>query len=112
MKNGNGYKKQKKVLIIGAGDAGEKILREINDNQDLMHYDVVGFLDDDPKKIHRYIHGVKILSKIEGVVSVAGDMDLDEIIIAVPSASAEEMRRIIDLCQKNRGVLQDYPQYG
>ena len=59
-KNKTGSKKRKKLIIIGAGDAGEKILREINDNAGLT-YQVIGFLDDDPKKIDRYIHGVKVL---------------------------------------------------
>ena len=112
MKNGNGSKKKKKVLIIGAGDAGEKILREINDNKELMHYEVVGFLDDDPQKIHRSIHGIKILDNIQGVVSAVEDMNIDEIIIAIPSASAEEMRRIIDLCQKTGVNCKTIPSIG
>ena len=51
---------RKRVLIIGAGGAGEKILREISDNNHL-HYDVVGFIDDDPQKAGRSIHGIFVL---------------------------------------------------
>ncbi|MGA1840533.1 MAG: polysaccharide biosynthesis protein [bacterium] len=95
-------KKGKKVLIIGAGDAGEKILREIHDNVDL-HYHVIGFLDDDYNKINRLIHGVKVIDSIDGIISLQERTDFDEIIIALPSVSGERMRQIIDLCN-NTGV--------
>ena len=51
---------RKRVLIVGAGAAGEKILREIFENYQI-HYDVVGFVDDDPVKQGRSIHGVPVL---------------------------------------------------
>ncbi|MCL6582175.1 MAG: polysaccharide biosynthesis protein [bacterium] len=109
---GSGHKKRKKVLIVGAGDAGEKILREINDNRDLVHYEVVGFLDDNPRKIHRHIHGIKVLDGIENVASVVRNIDVDEIMIAIPSASAEQMRRIIDLCQQTGVNCKTIPTIG
>ncbi|MEW6382245.1 MAG: nucleoside-diphosphate sugar epimerase/dehydratase [bacterium] len=111
-RNGSDYKRKKRVLIVGAGDAGEKILREINDNRDLMHYEPVGFLDDNPRKVHRHIHGIKVLDSIKNVVPVARDKNLDEIIIAIPSASAEEMRRIIDLCQQTGVNCKTIPGIG
>jgi FlaA1/EpsC-like NDP-sugar epimerase len=98
-KNKLASKKKKKVLIVGAGDAGEKVLREIKDNVGLG-YHVVGFLDDDPGKINRYIHGVKVLEDLQGISLVVKAVDLDEIIIAIPSASEEKMRSIVSLCQK------------
>lgn len=91
--------RKKRVLIIGAGDAGEKILREIKDNLSLG-YEVVGFLDDDPNKIYRYIHGVKVLDSIAGITALVGHLDLDEIIIAIPSVSEEKMRHIVSLGHK------------
>jgi FlaA1/EpsC-like NDP-sugar epimerase len=91
-------KPKKRLLIIGAGDAGEKMLREIRDNPRL-NYDVVGFLDDDPNKKGMRIHGVPILGTIPRIHDMAYRDEMDEILIAVPSASARQMRRIIEACE-------------
>lgn len=94
---------RKRVLIIGAGDAGEKILREIFDNYQL-HYDLVGFVDDDPRKQGRSIHGVPILSSMEKLPVIVENEKIEEVLIAIPSASGEQMRRILDIC-KSSGVF-------
>ncbi len=89
---------KKRLLIIGAGDAGEKMLREIRDNPRL-HYEVVGFLDDDPKKQSLRIHGVKVLGPIPQIHQLAYNNEMDEILVALPSASTNQMRRIIQVCE-------------
>jgi FlaA1/EpsC-like NDP-sugar epimerase len=91
-------KPKKSLLIIGAGDAGEKILREIKENPRL-DYEVVGFLDDDPKKRGMKIHGVSVLGPVPKIHDLAYDAAMDEILIAVPSASAKQMRRIMEICE-------------
>jgi FlaA1/EpsC-like NDP-sugar epimerase len=88
---------KKRLLIIGAGDAGEKMLREIRDNLRL-NYEVVGFLDDDSRKKGMRIHGVPVLGPIPKIHNLAYDAEMDEILIAVPSASTKQMRRIIEAC--------------
>ena len=85
------------LLIIGAGDCGEKILREIRDNARLQ-YNVVGFLDDNPAKIGMKIHGIPVLSEIVDIQTAARKVKADEVLIAIPSANAEQMRRIVKLC--------------
>jgi FlaA1/EpsC-like NDP-sugar epimerase len=85
------------LLIIGAGDAGEKMLREIRDNSRL-NYEVVGFLDDDPKKREMRIHGVPVLGPIPQIHDMAYRDEMDEILIAMPSASTKQMRRIVEAC--------------
>ena len=85
-------------MIIGAGDAGEKILREIKENPRL-DYELVGFLDDDPKKRGMKIHGVSVLGPVPKIHDLAYDAAMDEILIAVPSASAKQMRRIMEICE-------------
>ena len=85
------------LLIIGAGDCGEKILREIRDNAGLQ-YNVVGFLDDNPKKVGMKIHGVPVLSRISDIDAAAKKVKADEVLIAIPSANAEQIRRIVQLC--------------
>ena len=91
-------KHQTRVLIVGAGAAGEKILREIFDNYQI-HYEVVGFIDDDPVKQGRSIHGVPVLGHLDDMHEIIAGKKIDEILIAIPSASGEEMRRIIDICK-------------
>ena len=88
---------KKNLLIIGAGDAGEKILREIRDNPRL-NYEVIGFLDDNPNKRGMKIHGVPVLGPIPKIHNLAYDADMDEILIAVPSASAKQMKKILEAC--------------
>ncbi len=91
-------KPKKSLLIIGAGDAGEKMVREIRENPRL-NYEVVGFLDDDPTKRGMKIHGVTVLGPIPKIHNMAYRDEMDEILIALPSASAKEMRRIIEACE-------------
>ena len=89
----------KKVLIIGAGDAGEKILREIIENYQL-HYKVIGFIDDDPVKKGKSIHGFRVLSGVDDLEEILGIEEVQEILIAVPSASGDQIRRIVEACQR------------
>lgn len=88
----------KKILIIGAGNAGEKLLREIMENPG-TRYDVVGFVDDSPGKFGHTIHGVPILGTLQELESIAHDNDVEELIIAAPSASAMQMRRMVNFCK-------------
>ncbi len=88
-----------RVLIVGAGQAGEKILREIMDNN-ALRYDVVGFIDDDPGKIGRSIHGIKVLGGVDHLPGFVEREKIQLILIAVPSASGEQVRRIAEICQK------------
>ncbi|MGD0279989.1 MAG: nucleoside-diphosphate sugar epimerase/dehydratase [Smithella sp.] len=87
----------KKVLIIGAGDAGEKILREISENHQL-NYHVVGLIDDDPKKQKMSIHGIPVLGKVEKLHNILKKADVQEILIAIPSATGEQIRRVTEKC--------------
>ena len=90
--------KIKRLLLIGAGDGAEKLLREIMDNPN-VNYDVTGFVDDDLSKFKKSIHGVSILGTIDELGKIVQINNVDEIIIAIPSASAFEMRRIVHLCE-------------
>lgn len=91
-----------RVLVIGAGDAGEMLLREIQKRHG-ARYEPVGLVDDDRAKRGEQIHGVRVVGTIEDIPHVARDLRVDEAIIAVPSASGAQMRRIVDLC-KHAGV--------
>jgi FlaA1/EpsC-like NDP-sugar epimerase len=88
-----------RILIIGAGDAGEKILREIRDNYRL-NYDVVGFIDDDSGKQGMTIHGVRVLGTVEHLPGILQKKNVAQILIAVPSAKGEQIRRIVEICRQ------------
>jgi FlaA1/EpsC-like NDP-sugar epimerase len=92
----------KNMVIVGAGSAGEKLLRELHENKNLG-YDVVGFVDDDPYKFKNTLHGVPVLGALQDLDTIVSEYDVQEINIAVPSASAQSMRRIVGFC-KSTGV--------
>ena len=100
-----------KVLIVGAGQAGEKILREIMGNNSL-HYDVVGFIDDDPEKQGRTIHGIRVLGTVERLSIIIKKEKIRQVLIAVPSASGDQIRRIVEACQQSDTSYKILPGIG
>ena len=104
VKNPNSMKKN--ILLIGAGDTGQLILRQLLQKSD-SSTSVVGFLDDDVNKIGQRLHGVPILSKIESISTLM--IDFDEIYICVPSANREQMRFIVEQCKKTGKVFKTLP---
>jgi FlaA1/EpsC-like NDP-sugar epimerase len=99
------------LLIIGAGDSGEKILREIRDNRRLK-YSVVAFLDDDYAKHRKMIHGIPVMGRVDELGSVAEKLDANEVLIAVPSATSEQMRTVVDHCKQSGLVFKTLPGMG
>jgi FlaA1/EpsC-like NDP-sugar epimerase len=86
------------VLIIGAGDAGEMVIRELQLNG-RRRYHPVGFLDDDAGKKGLRIHGVPVLGPVEEVARISREKGVAEVIIAIPSADRRLRRRIFDRCR-------------
>jgi FlaA1/EpsC-like NDP-sugar epimerase len=87
----------KKVLIIGAGDTGELLLREIKHNKSL-NLKVVGFIDDDINKIGRRIHGTPILGDRNRIPQFVREKNINEILIAIPSAERKNLEDIFRIC--------------
>ncbi len=87
-----------RILIVGAGNAGETLLREIQ-RMPVMQYDVVGFIDDDRSKQGVRIHGVPVMGKVSEVREIAQSKDVDELVIAMPSVSHTKLREVIKYCQ-------------
>ncbi len=96
----------KRLLIIGAGDAGEKVLREIQETPRLNIHPV-GFLDDDPDKQGKTIHGVQVLGGIGDIDKIKENYD--EILIAMPAIRGNKMREIVSLCEKSGKVFRTVP---
>ena len=88
----------KRFLIIGAGDAGEALLREIM-RMKVEQYDVVGFVDDDPAKHGMSIHGISVLGHVAQLPGICQKQKIDEIAIAMPSATHKELRGVVQVCQ-------------
>ncbi len=91
----------KRLLIIGAGSAGETVLRQIR-RTPVEQYDVVGFVDDDPTKTHLLIHGVAVLGSLSRLETICQRYMVEELLIAVPGAGRDQMRRIIEQCQATK----------
>ncbi len=92
-------KGMKRVLIVGAGEAAESILREIIKNGEL-NYRPVGLVDDDRQKIGSTLHGVKVLGPSESIKKLVEQHGAGEVMIAIPSATGAEMRRIVGFCKE------------
>ena len=92
-----GQQERKRLLIIGAGDTGEKVVREMLEHSHVTQLLPIGFLDDDAGKHSRTIHGVPVLGTVDQIDRY--EDNCDEILIAIPSASSEIMRRIVTACE-------------
>lgn len=88
----------KRLLIVGAGDAGEALLREIH-RMPVAQYEVIGFIDDNPAKQGTNIHGISVRGTLEHLPRICADRNIDEIAIAMPSATHRERRRVIQVCE-------------
>jgi len=90
--------RSKRFLIVGAGNAGEALLREIL-RMPVTQYVVVGLIDDDSVKQGTHIHGIPILGTVEQLSEICEEHKIEEIAIAMPSASPQQLRRVIQVCE-------------
>jgi len=90
---------QKHILIIGAGDAGALVLREMQKSK-YLNMKPVGFLDDNPEKQKQQLLGVPVIGTIDDMPRVLDQKHVDEVIIAIPSAPGNVVRRVAQVCQK------------
>jgi FlaA1/EpsC-like NDP-sugar epimerase len=90
---------QKHILIIGAGDAGALVLREMQKSK-YLNMKPVGFLDDNPDKLKQQLLGVPVIGSIDDLPKVLAQKHIDEVIIAIPSAPGDVVRRVASVCQK------------
>jgi FlaA1/EpsC-like NDP-sugar epimerase len=88
----------KRFLIVGAGNAGEALLREIH-RMPVAEYDVIGFIDDNALKRGLGIHGIPVLGDVEQLPKVCKERNIEEIAIAIPSATHQQVRRVIQVCE-------------
>jgi FlaA1/EpsC-like NDP-sugar epimerase len=101
----------RRVLIVGAGDAAENVVREIF-RMRVERYRVVGLVDDDSAKQGLLIHGIPVLGRTQDIPQVCKDEEVEEIIIAMPAATHRQLRRVVDLCACTKLKLQSLPSMG
>lgn len=97
----------KKALIIGAGRSGEMLVRDLLRDSH-REYEPIAFVDDDNKKRGQEIHGIRVLGGSEDIPELAADVDV--ILIALPSATSKEMRRIVGICEKTGVPFRTLPK--
>lgn len=98
---GNGRGRAKRVVVVGAGDAGALVVREMQRNPQLNMIPVA-FVDDEKEKQGKDIHGVRVAGPIRDVPKVVRDYMAQEVVIAIPTAPGSLVRFLTDLCQRNR----------
>ena len=98
--------RKKNILLVGAGNTGQMILRQtLQKSHSPIH--IVGFLDDDPSKLGLRMHGIQILGSVDSLSTI--QTDFDEIFICVPSADRKQMRHIVDICKKTGKPFKTLP---
>jgi FlaA1/EpsC-like NDP-sugar epimerase len=98
----------KEVLVVGAGDAGRLIVQEMQRSR-LIDYTPIGFVDDDPRKRHTRIMGVRVLGGLDELPRLLREHRPDEVLIAMPSVSGEVRRRIVESAQRLRISVKTLP---
>ncbi len=98
----------KQILVIGAGDAGAMIVKELQRNPQLAMRPI-GFLDDNPEKKGKTIHGIPVFGEIKSLQKILSFHRVDEVIIAIPSAPGKTIREITNLCRKRNIAYRTMP---
>ncbi len=98
----------KEVVVVGAGDAGRLIVQEMQRSR-MLNYTPIGFVDDDPRKRHTRIMGVRVLGTLDELPRVLREHRPDELLIAMPSVSGEVRGRIVETAQQLRIVVKTLP---
>jgi len=98
---GGGHSNQegKRVLIAGAGDAGQMVAREMHTSRYIQEF-LVGFVDDDPIKIGAIIHNTPVLGSLDKLPMLVETHQVDEVIIAMPTAPGDVIRKIVNLSEQ------------
>lgn len=88
-----------RLLIVGAGYSGQAIARELRSNS-ALEMDLVGFVDDDPLKKNGLFQGSKVLGQVADLAGLCAELEVTEIVIAIPSATGVQVKLIIDECRE------------
>ncbi len=106
---GIGISEGKLVLIVGAGQAGEMLARELLRDQG-HQYQPLAFVDDDRTKHRKEIHGIRVRGNCNKIPSLVEDLSIEIIMLALPTATAKQMRRLVGLCEGTEAAFRTVPR--
>ena len=99
----------KRVLVIGAGVAGDMLVRDLRNSTPVL-YEPIAYLDDDPDKKGRHIQGVRVVDACSALPRVAKELRIELVLLAIPSAVTQDMRRIVDYCEQAQVSYRTLPK--
>ncbi len=99
---------KKNALIIGAGDMGATVAKEMQKNP-LLNAKPIGFLDDNPEKYKQQLHGIPVIGRLRDMTRVIKNNQVNEVIIAIPSASGRVIREITEICRRYKIPFRTMP---
>ncbi len=105
----NFIKHGKKVLVVGAGSAGEGIIRELRRSSNHEKFIPVAFVDDNKSRQGCEVHGIRILGRCKDIPNLVKKMNIDLILIAIPSAGSGRMRKIVNYCEQTKVPFRTLP---
>ncbi len=102
--------KGKPALIVGAGRAGEILVRDLL-HDELKEYSPIGFIDDDHSKLGMEVHGIRVLGSMDDLHKILAAYSAEVVLLAMPSASSAQMRRVVNQCEEAGVPFRTLPKY-
>jgi FlaA1/EpsC-like NDP-sugar epimerase len=97
----------KRILIYGAGYKGSTVLKEIRHNGDYP-VNPVGYLDDDPAKKGKYVHGCQIIGSLDDLENILGDDEIAEIVVSTSKIARDRINRLIEICRQRNIIVRQF----
>lgn len=103
------YYKGKRILVVGAGNAGDGLIRDLYRSAHMFNQIPVAIVDDDPARKGCEVQGIRVVGTCQDIPAVVEKLKIDLILIAIPSASSKHMRKIVELCEKSKVAFRTLP---